>query len=179
MTHPSVRKKTISKTTGNKKHVHMSTSPLKQYWNITHRCIFRLTWHALFGDLSVVDLLLQCEVAHQPVDVTRLPLTVAVDAAHGLGVVARVPGGVEHHHAVRSDQVYTQTTSPGAQRGHVILWPNLNISLLLFSSICNCCFYAWGLPGWQQEDPCRGVGRVIKLVYQSLSLWGSRTSIQS
>lgn len=113
----------------------MSTSLLKLHSNITHRRILWLTWHALLGDLSVVDLLLKCEVAHQPVDMTRLPLTVAVDAAHGLGVVARVPGGIKHHHTVRSDQVYTQTTSPGAQRGHVILCPNLNISLLLFSSI--------------------------------------------
>lgn len=120
----------------------MSTSLLKLHWSITHRCIFRLTRHALLGDLSVVDLLLQCEVAHQPVDVTRLPLTVAVDAAHGLGVVARVPGGVKHHHTVRSDQVYTQTTSPRAQRGHDILRPNLNISLLLLSSIYIYCLYA-------------------------------------
>lgn len=48
---------------------------------------------------------------------TRLLLTVAVDAAHSLGVVTRVPGGIEHHHTVCPNQVNTQTTSPEAQRG--------------------------------------------------------------
>lgn len=62
--------------------------------------------------MPVVDLLLQREVAHQPVDVAGLPLAVAVHPAHGLGVVTRVPGGVEHHHAVGADQVHAQTTSP-------------------------------------------------------------------
>ncbi len=48
---------------------------------------------------------------------TRLPLTVAVDTAHGLGIMTRIPGGIEHDHAVRPDQVYAQTTSPEDQRG--------------------------------------------------------------
>lgn len=77
------------------------------YSNVTHRSVFKLTRHALFGDLAVIDFLLQCEVAHQPVDMTWLPLTIAVDAAHSLGIVARVPGGIEHHHTVRTYQVYT------------------------------------------------------------------------
>lgn len=68
---------------------------------------FRLTRHALFGDLAVVDLLLQRKIAHQPVDVARLPLPIAVDTAHGLGVVARVPGGVKNHYTVCPDQVHT------------------------------------------------------------------------
>lgn len=43
---------------------------------------------------------------------TRLPLTVAVDTAHGLGIVTRVPGSIKNHHTVCSNQVYAQTTSP-------------------------------------------------------------------
>lgn len=108
------------------KHLHIRWI-LSYRWHSTTKqakAFFPLTWHALFGDLSVIDLLLQREVAYQSVDVTRLLLAVAVDAAHGLSVVARVPGGVEHHHAVRPDQVHTQTTSPevgrGAQSGRYI-----------------------------------------------------------
>lgn len=110
-------------TTGNEKHRHIS-SIISQKGNSnmnSHQSISRLTWHPLFRDLAVVDLLLQREVGHQPVDITRLPLTVAVDAAHGLRVMARVPGGVKHHHAVRPDQVYAQTTSPEV-RSRVTPW---------------------------------------------------------
>ena len=71
--------------------------------NLSHVPSTLLTWHALFGDLAVVDLLLQREVTHQSVDVAGLPLTVTVDAAYSLGIMARVPGGVEYHHSVRPD----------------------------------------------------------------------------
>lgn len=95
---------------------------------------FSLTRHALFGDLPVIDLLLQGEVTHQPVDMTRLPLTVAVDAAHRLGVVTRVPRRVENHHTVRSDQVYAQTTSPESH-GNVSTQPDDT----QFLEMCSCC----------------------------------------
>lgn len=47
----------------------------------------------------------------------RLSLAVAVDTAHGLGVVTRVPGGVKHNHAVCPDQIHAQTPGPEEQRG--------------------------------------------------------------
>ena len=52
------------------------------------------TW---FSHLTVVDLLLDGVVGDETVDETRLRLAVAVDPAHGLGVVTRVPRGVQHH----------------------------------------------------------------------------------
>lgn len=71
-----------------------------------------LTRHALLGHLTVIDLLLQCEVTHQPVDVARLVLAVAIHAADGLSVVTRVPRGIENHHTIRADQIHPQTASP-------------------------------------------------------------------
>ena len=89
-----------------------------QFTSQPHQVDPSLTRHALLGDLPVVDLLLQGEIAHQPVDVAGLPLAVAVHAAHGLRVVARVPGGVEHHHAVGPDQVHAQAARPAAAQPH-------------------------------------------------------------
>lgn len=68
-----------------------------------------LTRHALFGDLSVIDLLLQGEVTDQAVDVARLPLTVAVHATHCLGVVTRVPRCVKDDNTAGPDQIHPQT----------------------------------------------------------------------
>lgn len=72
-----------------------------------------LTGHALFGDLSVINLLLQGKVTNQPVNVTGFLLTVAVHPTHGLGVMTRVPGGIEHDNAVRSNEIHTQATRSG------------------------------------------------------------------
>lgn len=80
----------------------------------------RLTRHALLGDLSVVDLLLQSVIAHQAVDVAELLLTVAVHPAHRLGVVTGVPGGIKDDNAVSADQVHPQAASPvGAQHSRL------------------------------------------------------------
>lgn len=76
----------------------------------------RLTRHALLGHLSVVDLLLQGVIADEAVDVAEFPLTVAVDPAHRLGVVAGVPGGVEHDYAVGADEVHPQAARPEGRR---------------------------------------------------------------
>lgn len=59
-----------------------------------------LTRHPLFGDLSVIDFLLQGEITDQAVNVARLLLAISVNSTHGLGVVAGVPGGIEHHYTV-------------------------------------------------------------------------------
>lgn len=79
-------------------------------------CPSVLTWHALLGDLTVIDLLLQGVIRNQSVDVARLLLPVAVHPAHGLRVVARVPGSIKHHHSVCSNEVDTQTPSTGKLR---------------------------------------------------------------
>ena len=79
---------------------------------------------------------------------TRFPLTIAVDATHSLGVMARVPGSIEHDHAVRPDQVHAQTTSPEVQRGqqsgtvchHQLVLPDCNISHAFILNIrANSC----------------------------------------
>lgn len=93
-----------------------------------------LTRHALFGDLPVIDLLLKGEVTHQPVDMTWLPLTIAVDTAHRLGIVTRVPRRVENHHTVCSNQVYAQTTSPESH-SNVSIQPDYT----KFLEMCSCC----------------------------------------
>lgn len=67
-----------------------------------------LTRHALFGDLSVVDLFLQGEITDEAVNVARFPLTVAVHPAHRLGIVTRVPGGIKDNDTVCTDQIYSQ-----------------------------------------------------------------------
>lgn len=75
---------------------------------IPERSLWILTRHALLGHLPVIDLLLQGVVTHQAVDVAGFPLAVPVHPTHRLGVVAGVPGGVEHHHPVGADQVDAQ-----------------------------------------------------------------------
>lgn len=122
-----------------------------------------LTRHALLGDLPVVDLLLQREVADEPINVTLLLLAVAVNAAHGLSVVTRVPRGVKHHHTIRPDQVHPQTARPDRDtRGYqtVVRLPRMH----------RCPAEVWRLPGGEQEEPGGGVGGVVELVDESLSL---------
>lgn len=67
-----------------------------------------LTGHALFGDLSVIDLFLQGEITDKAVNVAGLPLTVPVHPAHRLGIMTWVPGGIKHNDAVGPDQIYPQ-----------------------------------------------------------------------
>ena len=104
---------------------------------------FSLTRHALFGDLAVVDLLLQGVVTHQPVDVTGLPLPVAIHPTHCLGIVTRVPGGVEHHHSVGTDQVHPETASPERDSRNVHLHVSMvNMCACVFVCVCVCaCLY--------------------------------------
>ena len=67
-----------------------------------------LTRHALFRDLSVIDLLLQGEVTDEAVDVAGFSLTIAVHPTHSLGIVTWVPGGIEQNDTVGADQIYAQ-----------------------------------------------------------------------
>lgn len=76
-------------------------------------CPSTLTRHALLGDLTVIDLLLKGIIRNQSVNVARLLLPIAVHSAHSLGVMARVPRSVKHHHSVCSNEVDTQTPSTG------------------------------------------------------------------
>lgn len=75
--------------------------------------------HALLVDLSIVDLLLQTVVDHQPIDEARLLLPIAVDPTDGLRVVAGIPAGVENDHPIRTDQIDTQRTSAGRHQKQV------------------------------------------------------------
>lgn len=67
-----------------------------------------LTRHALFGDLSVVYLLLQGEITDKAVNVAGFLLTIAVHPTHRLGIVAWVPGGIKHNNAVGPDHINPQ-----------------------------------------------------------------------
>lgn len=67
-----------------------------------------LTRHALFRDLSVIDLFLQSEVTDKAVNITWFPLTIAVHPTHCLCIVAWVPGGIKHDDTVSSNEVYPQ-----------------------------------------------------------------------
>ena len=60
-------------------------------------------------DLSIVDLFFHSVVGDETIDVALFGLPIPVHPAHGLAVVARVPGGVEHYNAVGTNQVDTQT----------------------------------------------------------------------
>jgi len=66
---------------------------------------------SLLAHLSVVDLLLHRVVTDQSVYVTAAGLAVAIDAAHGLAVVTRVPRRVKHNHATSTDQVDAEAAS--------------------------------------------------------------------
>lgn len=68
-----------------------------------------LTRHALFGDLSVIDLFLQGEITHKAVNEAGFPLSIAVHPTHRLGIVTWVPGGIKHDDAVGPNQIYPQT----------------------------------------------------------------------
>lgn len=114
--------------------------------------------------MSVVDLLLQGVIADEAVDVAEFPLAVAVDPAHRLGVVAGVPGGVEHDHAVGTDEVHPQAARPegDAQRGQdVARWP-VEGKMERREQRCAPCR--------EQEDPSCGILRVVKLINESLPL---------
>ena len=63
----------------------------------------------IFSYLSVVNLLFERVVCDEPVDVADLGLSVSVDPAHGLAVVARVPRSVEDNDSVGADQIDAQT----------------------------------------------------------------------
>lgn len=93
---------------------------------------------------------------------TEFPLAVAVDPAHRLGVVAGVPGGIKHDHAVSADEVHPQAARPegDAQQGQ-------NATLgggggNLGEERCAPC--------GEQEDPSCVILRVVKLINESLSL---------
>lgn len=67
-----------------------------------------LTRHALFRNLSVIDLLLQGEVANEAVDVARFSLPIAVHPTHSLGIMTWVPRSIEQDDTVGSDQIHAQ-----------------------------------------------------------------------
>ena len=61
--------------------------------------------------MSIVDFPLHRPVADQSVDVTRLRLSVAVDSADGLRVVAGIPPHVCHNDTVSTNQIDAKATS--------------------------------------------------------------------
>lgn len=63
---------------------------------------------ATMSYLSVVDLLFEGVVGDEPVDVADLGLSVAVDPADGLTVMARVPRSIEDYDSVGTDQIDAQ-----------------------------------------------------------------------
>lgn len=67
-----------------------------------------LTRHALFGDLSVIDLFLQGEITDKAVNVAWFPLTIAVHPTHCLGIMTWVPRGIKHNDTVGPDQIHPQ-----------------------------------------------------------------------
>ena len=67
--------------------------------------------------MPVVDLLLHGVVRHEAVHEAVLGLPVAVDATHGLTIVARIPGRIEDHNTVGADQIDAQTASPEEGNG--------------------------------------------------------------
>lgn len=75
-----------------------------------------ITWHALLGDLTVIDLLLKSVIRNQSVNVAWLLLPVAVHSTHSLGIMARVPRSIKHNDSVCSNEVNTQTPSTGNER---------------------------------------------------------------
>ena len=54
----------------------------------------------LLVDLPIVDFLLYRVVRDQPVYVRRLALAVPVHPTHRLGVMARVPRGIQHNNTI-------------------------------------------------------------------------------
>ena len=94
-------------------HVHIYTNK-KQLPNAQQHF---LTGHALLRDLSIVDFSLHGAITDQPIDVTGLCLSVAIDSADGLRVVARIPRHVHHYDTVGSNQVNAKTTSSECVEG--------------------------------------------------------------
>ncbi len=80
--------------------------------------------HSLLAHLPVVDLLLHGVIGDEPVDVAGLLLSIAVHAAHSLGVVARIPRRVQDNHSVGADQVDAQTPGPCRQQEQpgLVVW---------------------------------------------------------
>lgn len=70
------------------------------------------TWHALLGNLTVIDLLFKGEISYKAIDVTGLFLAITVYPTYCLGIMARVPGSIKHHHSVGTDQIHTQAPGP-------------------------------------------------------------------
>lgn len=70
------------------------------------------TWHALLGNLPVIDLLFKSIISHKAIDVTGLFLAVTVYPTYCLSIVARVPGSIKYHHSVGTNQIHTQASGP-------------------------------------------------------------------
>lgn len=70
------------------------------------------TWHALFGNLPVIDLLFKSIISHKAIDVTGLFLAITVYPTYCLSIVARVPGSIKYHHSVGTNQIHTQASGP-------------------------------------------------------------------
>jgi hypothetical protein len=77
--------------------------------------------HPLLVYLSVVDLLLEAVVDDEAINETRFSLPVSVHSADGLRVMAGVPRRVQHHDAVRTDQIYAERTRSGRHQEQVDL----------------------------------------------------------
>jgi len=74
---------------------------------------------ALLIYLAVVDILFHCVIGDEPIDKTAAALSIAIDTADGLAVVARVPRSVEHHHTTSADQVDPKTSGPALQHTYI------------------------------------------------------------
>ena len=71
----------------------------------------------MLGDLPVINLPLHGTITDQPVDIAWFGLTIAVDSADSLGVVARIPRDVGYNDTIGSDEIDAKTTSSECVRG--------------------------------------------------------------
>ena len=81
--------------------------------------VFYINWltrHGLLADLSIVDLFFHGVVGNEAIYEASLFLTVPIDAAHRLRIMARIPTGIEHDHSIRAYQINTQAAGSGGEQ---------------------------------------------------------------
>ena len=74
------------------------------------------TRHALLAYLSIINLLLHRMIRNQPINEAILLLTVPIDAADRLRIMARIPRSVQNNNSIRADQIYAQASSSRRQQ---------------------------------------------------------------
>lgn len=122
--------------------------PLLHPWNNKNGSLYKCassepgkwpTWHALLGNLTVIDLLFKGEISHKAIDVTGLFLAITVYPTYCLSIMARVPGSIKHHHSVGTNQIYTQASSSLKHKPIIT-------QLLILKMVLKIGFTLWLLP---------------------------------